>query len=180
MYWPLISSIRAYLWAALRRGCPAIFLGLHAAPGAWRSPCVNDGSLPPAPRRCAAVCGRFQDHQALAPCAPSGRAAAGESLAPLLPWPRSGRSRAIARAPPPCTPSCSSFSHELVLCLLRFMPERSNQSVTFRTKLRTIRRFLPASVMLGLRLCSGLCAVTKVTKGRDFAAEPRQFLRDRV
>lgn len=46
---------------------PSDFLALHAAPGAWRSPRVNDGSLPPVPRPA-----RLRDHPALARCAPSG------------------------------------------------------------------------------------------------------------
>ena len=39
-----MSLIRAYLWAALRRGCPAIFLTLHAALKVWRSQPVSVGS----------------------------------------------------------------------------------------------------------------------------------------
>src|SRR5205085_7861901 len=52
LYWPLICSIRAYLSAAFRRGCPAIFLGLHVALRAWRSPDATDGSPPPVPPGC--------------------------------------------------------------------------------------------------------------------------------
>ena len=81
------TSIRAYLWAALRRGCPVIFLALHAALKAGRSPPVSGEFPPPIPRCCgAASAPGARRWWAGARSVPSGTAAGAGCLALPPPW----------------------------------------------------------------------------------------------
>ena len=100
---PLICSIRAYLSAAVRRGCPAIFLRLHAAPSSLafssRKRRFSASSCSTVRTVLRPLCYRWPH----APRGPSDTATAGGSPARLPPSRRCDHCAATTPTLPACT-----------------------------------------------------------------------------